>query len=198
MEKRQQNCGKLTNIGAKRGEMASSEAAGDWLSLSRGTQCEPQRPRNNRAAMPPPRERFAALRVTAFGLAGTVLLMPGILLTYPPAAAAAPFYRSSASADFRSCMHGQNIFTSDFVAEGSCIGNVPGGTFDVFASASARPGVLAALAGVNLNNVVFAGQTFVQADGFAAFSDILTLSQTPSGSKASFTFDVGGIGAAAM
>jgi len=124
--------------------------------------------------------------------------MPGILLTYPPAAAAAPFYRSSASADFGSCMHGQNIFTSDFVAEGSCIGNVPGGTFDVFASASARPGVLAALAGVDLNNVVFAGQTFVQADGFAAFSDILTLSKTPPGSKASFTFDVGGIGAAAM
>jgi hypothetical protein len=95
-------------------------------------------------------------------------------------------------------MHGQDVFSPNVVAQAQCIGVVPGGAFNLSASAVAKPGTLAAAISVDLSNVTFTDQFFVGADGFAAFSDTLTFSSTPPGSKAAFTFDVGGIGGAAM
>jgi len=86
-------------------------------------------------------------------------------------------------------------FSPDFSSVAQCIGNVPGGFFDVFASGSASPARLGASARIDLNGVTFSDFSPVLADGFGAFSDDLTFS---AGSQAVFAFDVGGVGGGQM
>jgi hypothetical protein len=89
------------------------------------------------------------------------------------------------------CSKQDQNFTPGGDAQARCIANVPGGFFDFFASANAsfgRLGVLArADAGVDKGDAAPTISGF--ADGFASFSDSLTIS---AGSTAVFRFDVHG------
>ena len=90
-----------------------------------------------------------------------------------------------------SCNKLDQNFTPGGDAQARCIANVPGGFFDFFASANASFGRLGVLASGDVGRDMgdTAPSIFGSADGFASFSDSLTIS---AGSTAVFGFDVHG------
>jgi hypothetical protein len=87
------------------------------------------------------------------------------------------------------CLQDLSSFTPGSGVEARCIGNVPGGTFDIFATASATFGKLGVLTHVDINHVRFPATGGFDDDSFASFSDTLTVS---AGSQAVFTFGIRG------
>jgi hypothetical protein len=110
-------------------------------------------------------------------------------------AGAAPIAASAANIlvgpSGESCNKLDQNFTPGGDAQARCIAKVPGGFFDFFASASASFGRLGVLASADVGRDM--GDTGPSisgfADGFASFSDSLTIS---AGSTAVFGFDVHG------
>jgi hypothetical protein len=121
---------------------------------------------------------------------------PLIFVAVVTPASATALVRSSALVNVlngfqRVCLDGQDSFSRDFLSEARCLADVPGGFFDVFASGVSTFGKMGALSRIDLTNVTFSGFGSAEAMGFGAFHDSLTFS---AGSKAMFTFDVGGVG----
>ena len=123
------------------------------------------------------------------------LIIFAALAVVSPASAAAIAARGAVtrvdSGSTNVCLQDLNSFTPNSGVAASCIGNILGGDYNIFATGSAAFGRLGVL--ISVDNHHFSSNASYDADGFASFSDTLTMS---AGSQAVFTFGIsGGAGA---